>query len=605
MWYSRAFKSLTPIAMTPSKDYFWIFIKGAAMGAANVIPGVSGGTIAFITGIYERLIDALKSFDPTAIGHLLKFRVKAFAEHVDLGFLVALGAGVLLSILTLAQLLEFLFLKHPVAIWSFFFGLILASIYAVGKMVKKWGAGPIVAGLLGAAIALAIALLTSASENDGFLYAVLCGVVAICSMIVPGLSGSFVLLLMGNYMLAIGSISDFTSALKSLEVTDEAVAALKLMVPFGIGCVVGLVALSHLLSWIFKKHHDVAVALMTGFITGSLLIIWPWKNEKYLLDEAGAEVLHKGEVVITGYDWFLPGLEMGTFVGIALMVVGFVVVLVMDKMGSGKAREGERAVRMRVGAFFAMTLVSLGLAGCGGESGEGTEALRVGMELAHPPFEMRNPQNEPDGISVRMAEDLAASLGRPLKIEDIQWAGIIPALKSGRVDIIISSMTRTEERAQSIDFSDGYVTNGLCLLVPKDSRMESATDLEKPGLRVAVKLATTGHLWAQANLKRASLMVLDDAATCALEVAQGKADTFVFDQISIFQLWKRHEEATRPVLHPIREETWAVGIRKSDDAMRESVNAFLKGYREERRFDALAERYMAEEKGLDRDMGNT
>ncbi len=254
-------------------------------------------------------------------------------------------------------------------------------------------------------------------------------------------------------------------------------------------------------------------------------------------------------------------------------------------------------------AALLLAVVSLVLAGCGSESEGGTPPLRVGMELAYPPFEMRNARNEPDGISVRMAEDLAAFLGRPLAIEDIQWDGIIPALKSKRVDLIISSMTRTEERAESIDFSDGYVTNGLCLLVPKDSKIESAADLDEPGRRVAVKLATTGHVWAQANLQQASLTVLDDAATCALEVSQRKADAFVYDQISIFQLWKRHEEETRPILHPIREETWAVGIRQGDRAMLEAVNAFLRDYREDRRVDALAERYMAAEKKAFDEMG--
>ncbi len=323
------------------REYFSIFIKGAAMGAANVIPGVSGGTIAFITGIYERLIEALKSCDHRAIGHLLRFRIAAFAKHVDLGFLAALGAGVAVSILTFAQVLEFMFAKHPVAIWSFFFGLIVASVYAVGKMVKSWRGRPIAAGIVGAAVAMAIALLSPASESSDFFYLVLCGVVAVCSMIVPGLSGSFVLLLMGNYMLVIGSISDVTSALKEMTVSDDAVAAVKLMIPVGIGCVVGLVALSHVLSWVFRKHHDVAVALMTGFIAGSLLIIWPWKNERHLVDGAGEAVMRKGEPIITGYDWFLPGANAETLTGIALMAAGIVAVLAMEKLGAAKPSKGD------------------------------------------------------------------------------------------------------------------------------------------------------------------------------------------------------------------------------------------------------------------------
>ncbi len=313
-----------------------LFIKGAAMGAANVIPGVSGGTIAFITGIYERLINALKSLDLTAVKLLLRFDLLGFARHVDLYFLGWLMAGVMISILTLAKLLEFLFEKHPVYIWAFFFGLILASIYFVGKMVKQWTTGPVVALVAGVAIAVAIALLTPASENQGFLYLIICGVVAVSSMIVPGLSGSFVLLLMGNYMLIIGSISSCTSALKEIKLTEEAMAAIKIMIPVGIGCVVGLVAFSHVLSWVFRKYHDIAVALMSGFVAGSLLIIWPWKNEVYVKDTAGELILRKGEKVIGGYDWYLPVMGGETILAVALMAAGMAIVYGLEKTGGAE-----------------------------------------------------------------------------------------------------------------------------------------------------------------------------------------------------------------------------------------------------------------------------
>lgn len=227
----------------------------------------------------------------------------------------------------------------------------------------------------------------------------------------------------------------------------------------------------------------------------------------------------------------------------------------------------------------------------------------VGMELAYPPFEMRGPDNQPDGISVRMAEDLAAWLGRPLEIRDVEWDGIIPALQSGKIDAIISSMTRTPEREQTIAFSDGYVTNGLCLLVAKDSPIQSAADL-KPGVhKLAVKLATTGHQWARAEMPELQLTILDTSAACALEVVQGKADAFVYDQISIYQHWRQHEDKTRPILHPIREETWAIGLRKEDEALRAGINAFLADYRAKGKFDELANRYMAEPKATFEKMG--
>ncbi len=249
-----------------------------------------------------------------------------------------------------------------------------------------------------------------------------------------------------------------------------------------------------------------------------------------------------------------------------------------------------------------MGLLLLLLPACGPSTGP-DRPLVVGMEMSYPPFEMRGTDNQPDGISVRMAEDLAAHLGRPLRLEDIAWDGIIPSLQSGKIDLIISSMTRTEERSQAIDFSDGYVTNGLCLLVGRDSPIESVDDLQESATRVAVKLGTTGHLWAQGHLEGVDLVGLDEASVCALEVAQGKVDAFIYDQISIYKQWKVHADTTRPILKPIREETWAIGIRKGDDALREQVNAWLADFRAAGRFEELAERYMAEERRSFEDLG--
>ena len=166
-----------------------------------MIPGVSGGTIAFITGIYERLIEAIRKFDGITIGLLLKFRAGEAWKRVDGRFLATLGLGVVVSIVTMARILEWGFEHHPVMVWAFFFGLIAASLPAVGKLVKRWGAGPVIAIVVGTGIAVSMAFMTPASGNDNVFYLLLCGVVAICSMIVPGLSGSFVLLLMGNYKL--------------------------------------------------------------------------------------------------------------------------------------------------------------------------------------------------------------------------------------------------------------------------------------------------------------------------------------------------------------------------------------------------------------------
>lgn len=234
---------------------------------------------------------------------------------------------------------------------------------------------------------------------------------------------------------------------------------------------------------------------------------------------------------------------------------------------------------------------------------DGIKPLVIGMELAYPPFEMRGPDNQPDGISVRMAEDLAEYLGRPLEIRDVEWNGIIPALKSGKIDAIISSMTDTPERAQSIAFSDGYVTNGLCMLVGKDSEIESIADVKAGEHKIAVKLATTGHQWARKEIPDVELITLDEAAACVLEVLQGKADAYIYDQISIYQFWKKYEDETRPILDPIREETWAIGMRQGEAAFHAQVNAFLKEYREAGRFDELADQYMSEQKAAFESMG--
>jgi putative membrane protein len=287
----------------------WI-LKGAAMGAANVIPGVSGGTIAFITGIYERLIHALKSLDLDALRMLFKLDFKAFSRKVDLVFLAFLFVGIAVSILSLAKLLELALTNHEAFTLAFFFGLIIASVLGVGRQISKINAVVIIGFLVGTAIAVAIAFLPPATANDGFFYLVLCGMVAICSMILPGLSGSYILLLMGNYLLVLQAISGFE---------------FRVLLPIGVGCAVGLVLFSRLLSYLFAHFRDLTIALLTGFVAGSLLIIWPWKNTIYM------EVMEGKEKAI-GYEWLLPPLDLSLLWAVLLMMVGFVVVYWMEKV---------------------------------------------------------------------------------------------------------------------------------------------------------------------------------------------------------------------------------------------------------------------------------
>ena len=287
------------------REHIANFLKGFAMGVANVIPGVSGGTIALLTGIFERLINALKSFDVEAVRLLLKFKFREFAQHVDFGFLLSVFVGVGVSITSVAKLLEFLFQSYPVYVWSFFFGLILVSVWFVGKSIGKIDVAAAVSFVVGAAVAFGLSVMNPATENTAFWYLIICGAVAVCSMILPGLSGSFVLILMGNYQLImIYAVSHFD---------------MKIIVPVAIGVVVGLLAFSHFLSWLLSRYARQTMAVLTGFIFGSLGTIWPWKNPVYLMQD-GAEVLKNGKPIIQSYQMYFPQ-EFSAEVAIAIVLM--------------------------------------------------------------------------------------------------------------------------------------------------------------------------------------------------------------------------------------------------------------------------------------------
>ena len=237
----------------------------------------------------------------------------------------------------------------------------------------------------------------------------------------------------------------------------------------------------------------------------------------------------------------------------------------------------------------------------------GQEPLVVGMELTYPPFEFVNEDGDPDGVSVRMAEALADYLDRPLKIENIKFDTLITALKSGNIDCVISSMTANDERRQSIDFSDPYVTTGLAMLVGKDSDIKGLDDLKKPGRTIVARLGTTGETFAREHLQEATVITMQEDPACALEVSQGKADAWIYDQLSIFAHHKNHAKTTRALLRPLREEQWAVGLRKpkpgEKNKLRASVNDFLREFRASGGFEPLAERYLKEERKLVRELG--
>ncbi len=290
-------------------------LKGMAMGAANVVPGVSGGTIALITGVFERLINAIKSFDLKAVQLLLKGKLKDFAAHIDLWFLISLFTGVGIAIISLAKLFKYLFEAYPIYIWAFFFGLVLASIYFVGKTVKKWNISSIITLILGCAIAVIVSVLTPASEDSSMIYLFICGIVAICSMIIPGLSGSFVLILMGNYQLVmINAVSDLN---------------IKILLPVVAGAGIGLIGFSHFLSWLLKKYHNQTIAMLTGFITGSLGILWPWKET---ITETFGD-----KVKTVGYNWSMPEINNEFFVALFFIILGIAAIWITETLGSKKS----------------------------------------------------------------------------------------------------------------------------------------------------------------------------------------------------------------------------------------------------------------------------
>lgn len=218
------------------------------------------------------------------------------------------------------------------------------------------------------------------------------------------------------------------------------------------------------------------------------------------------------------------------------------------------------------------------------------------MELSYPPFETIGPDGQPEGVSVEIAKALAENLGRPLKIENMPFTGLIPALKTGKIDLIISSMTATPERAKAVAFSDPYLTTGLGALVPMNSDVRNPADIDKPGNTVVVRQGTTGEVFARKNLKDARLLTLDKESACVVEVTQGKATAFIYDQMSVFQNNKRNPATTRALLAPLQTESWAVALRQGDADLLKQVNTFLSVFRAEGGFDKLSERFLAEEK---------
>ncbi|MFB1489759.1 MULTISPECIES: DUF368 domain-containing protein [unclassified Thiocapsa] len=310
-----------------------LILKGSAMGIAEVIPGVSGGTIAFITGIYERLLDAVKAFGPGLIGVHRREGLDGIWRAVDGGFLALLLAGMAMGILVGVFGVSWMLEHYPPLIWAFFFGLILASILFMVRRIPQWRAGEVGLFVLGAVVAYAITTLTPASGNEALWFVFVCGAIAISALMLPGISGSFMLLVLGMYQFIIHD------TLKGLLV-DFSLDKLLILSVFALGCLAGVMTMSRLLSWTFKRYRSLTLATLTGFLVGSLNKVYPWRNaEDWLRDSAGQVVMAADgltpEKILSEVNVLPSGYEGDPLVlgAVLTCVLGFLLVYAFDHFG--------------------------------------------------------------------------------------------------------------------------------------------------------------------------------------------------------------------------------------------------------------------------------
>ena len=329
-------------------DYAVISLKGIAMGAADAVPGVSGGTIAFISGIYEELIKTISGVNLSLFKTLKKEGFSAFWTQLNGNFIVALLSGIIISYVSFMRLAKYLIENHPILIWSFFFGLIVASIFFVGKQINKWNAGVVVSIILGALAAYYITTLPTMADNNSSLFLFFAGALAICAMILPGISGSFILVILGAYKTLSDALHDFD---------------VKKIAVFTFGAIVGLLSFSHILKWLFKHYHNITLALLTGFIFGSLNKIWPWKLTDEVIEKSSGKILAFSDISELGtlsvyqqqmndfesykmvseksimafqYSEINDYIDPQVLPAIILMVVGFLTIFILEKIGSKK-----------------------------------------------------------------------------------------------------------------------------------------------------------------------------------------------------------------------------------------------------------------------------
>ncbi|MDO5571295.1 MAG: DUF368 domain-containing protein [Bacteroidales bacterium] len=289
------------------KNYALLILKGMGMGAADVVPGVSGGTIAFIVGIYEELINSIKSINLSSLKLLFRFKIKDFWKTINGNFLLSVVTGILISIFSLAKVITYLLENEPVLIWSFFFGLVLASTWSVSKRIKKFSFSRWLMFALGAIIAYIITMATPTQTPEGLWFIFVCGAIAICAMILPGISGSFILVLLGKYFYIMEAVKTFK---------------ISVMATFAIGAAIGITSFSNVLSWLLKKYHDLTIATLAGFMLGSLNKVWPWKKTIETFTDSHGVIKPLIEENI------LPNQSIG--MAILLAVFGFILVIALE-----------------------------------------------------------------------------------------------------------------------------------------------------------------------------------------------------------------------------------------------------------------------------------
>ena len=322
-----------------------LFLKGLAMGAANKVPGVSGGTVSFVLGFYEELIYSFRKINFIAFKLLINFRFKSFYSYVNGPFLLLVMGGSIFSYFSISLVLDYFLQYYELYVWSWFFGMIIGSVYYIGKGFGEWNSANTISLILGISVGLGISFLNPARENDNLWFVFICGIIGVSGMTLPGLSGSFILILMGNYvLLLVDSVNELLFVVTNLitgnfEVLEdpEKIRYLKIISVFTLGSVFGLVSISHVLGYVLKRWNAIVTAIIIGFITGSLGIVWPWKKAIYLINNETFLLDKKGNKIIENYNRFIPDFSLlETWVAIFYIIFGILLVLSIDYYGRKK-----------------------------------------------------------------------------------------------------------------------------------------------------------------------------------------------------------------------------------------------------------------------------